>query len=465
MTKIGIIGGGFCGIMTAVHLIEKSAEPMELVIFSDDELFTRGIAYNPYSKKQLLNVVAGRMSAYPDQPNHFLDWLCSRPEFNSLEISLVAISFLPRALYGEYLTWIWNETTKKTESRHVSIKIIRSMVSDLDFNENQVLLTLEDHQQTRVDFCILATGNHLPGNPLIDNKLAFNSKNYFRNPWKIESVTGLKNSLPVLIIGNGLTMVDTVLGLLENGFTGDIYSVSNHGFNILPHRHSGLLYTKLTDELHDDISLTELVALVNRHVKTVRKLGISAEPVIDSLRQHTQRIWRNLTDIEKAIFMSRLRHLWGVARHRIPLHVHDRIQQLRIEGRLHIVSGKIIDIKESGESLIVDYFDKKNHLIHNLEVSRIINCTGPETNLSKVEGRFFKNCLEKGIITQDNLRLGIRTDVVTFEVADRDNKTQPRLFTLGSNLKGELWESTAVCELRVQAERLADILIRRTQDA
>ena len=33
------------------------------------------------------------------------------------------------------------------------------------------------------------------------------------------------------------------------------------------------------------------------------------------------------------------------------------------------------------------------------------------------------------------------------------------LFTLGSNLKGELWESTAVNELRQQANAIADIIL------
>jgi uncharacterized NAD(P)/FAD-binding protein YdhS len=465
MTKIGIIGGGFCGIMTAVHLIEKYTEPLELVLFSEDELFSKGIAYYPYSKKQLLNVVAGRMSAYPGNPDHFLAWVCNRPEFSHLEKSLVAISFLPRYLYGEYLTWIWNDAIDKAVLKNFKISIISGMVYDLDFIEGGISLTTGDGKQISADYCILATGNQLPGNPEIRNKSAFKSKMYFQNPWKTESVADVNDNLPVFIIGNGLTMVDTVLGLLENGYKGNIYSVSNNGFNILPHRHSGLVYTKLVSELHDYISLAELVRLVNKHIKIVRKLGISAEPIIDSLRLHTQPIWRSLTDREKLVFMSRLRHLWGVARHRIPLHIHDKIQQLRIDGRLHIKSGKINDINESGDSLKVEYFDKKNLCIQNIEVSRVINCTGPETDLSKVEGIFFRHCLDKGIIVQDSLRLGIRTDIETFEVLSSDNKPQPLLFTLGSNLKGELWESTAIGELRVQAERLAGILIRRIQES
>ncbi|HLW31814.1 MAG TPA: hypothetical protein VKX40_06105, partial [Aequorivita sp.] len=278
-------------------------------------------------------------------------------------------------------------------------------------------------------------------------------------PWKIESVKDIKKNLPVLIIGNGLTMVDSVLGLLEKGFKGEIYSISPNGFNILPHRHNGFKYSKLTEELRDEMTLYDLVNLINKHIKTVREYGVSAEPVIDSIRLQTQKIWKSFTDLEKEIFMSRLRHLWGVARHRIPLHSHDRLQHLRIEGQLHIASGKIIDMIESKDFISVQYLDKNENKTREIHVSRIINCTGPETDLMDTDKSFLKNCLLKGILTQDKLKLGIRADTETFQILSSTEKPHRNLFTIGSSLKGELWESTAVNELRGQAEKLVKILL------
>ncbi|MBK8981111.1 MAG: FAD/NAD(P)-binding protein [Ignavibacteria bacterium] len=458
MNKIGIIGGGFTGTMTAVQLITKSTAPFVITIINERETFNKGVAYNPYSDKHILNVITGKMSAYPDNPDHFLDWVMSRHEFQDRDKTLIANSFLPRKLYGEYLTEIWAETIKIAESKGIDVNVIDSFVIDLDVNENSVSLLLENENNLIFDECIIATGNQIPRNPAVINNEFYKSKNYYQNPWLIDSVKNLKNDLPVLLIGNGLTMVDTVIGLLEQGFKGEIFSISPNGFNILPHRHNGLKYNKLTEELTDNLSLFELVRLVNRHIKTVREYGVSAEPVIDSLRPHTQKIWKNFTDSEKELFMSRLRHLWGVARHRIPLHMHDKIQKLQIEGRLHINSGKIIDITESDKFVSVEYFNHHDHKMHTLNVSRIINCTGPETDLMNVEKSFLKNCLIKGILTQDKLKLGITADTETFQVLDPQGRPHTGLFTLGSNLKGELWESTAVNELRGQAEKLADKL-------
>ena len=48
-----------------------------------------------------------------------------------------------------------------------------------------------------------------------------------------------------------------------------------------------------------------------------------------------------------------------------------------------IKSGKISNLKEvDTNKILVEYFDKKEKEKKQFEVSRIINCTGPESNLS-----------------------------------------------------------------------------------
>lgn len=460
MKKIGIIGSGFTGTMTAVHLIEKASAHCEIIVINKTETFNKGIAYHPYSEKHLLNVIAQKMSAIPDKPSHFLDWVMSQETFKEKDPKLVAHSFLPRKLYGDYLQDIWVETTKLAAKKQLKLTVIDSFVIGLEVSENTVSILLENELKLDIDYCVIATGNHNPRNPKIKNMGFYNSRNYFQNPWVVESVTNTKENLPVLIIGNGLTMVDTAFGLLENGFKGEIYSISPNGLNILPHGENVQAYSRLVDELDADLSLYDLLKRVNKHIKIVREYGVSAEPIIDSLRPLTQKIWKGFSEKEKNLFMSRLRHLWGVARHRIPLYSHDKIQQLRIEGKLHINSGKLIDFVENNDVIHVDYFDKKENKLKTLNVSRVINCTGPETDLMNLETNFLKTCLLNGVLVQDSLKLGIKTDTSTFQLINSEGKTHSNLFTLGSNLKGELWESTAVSELRVQAEKLAENILK-----
>ncbi len=444
--------------MSAVQLIRKMSTPLEIVLINEKESLNRGAAYNPYSSKHLLNVIAGKMGAFPDQPGHFLQWVMERPSFSAKDQTLIFNSFLPRLLYGEYITEIWKDALVQAKEKNIKVTVIDGMVNDLDIREGGIFLTLGDGQGLMVNDAVIATGNQVPGNPRIANPDFYKSEQYFQNPWKIESVKEVPDTWPVLIIGNGLTMVDTVFGLLEQGFKGEIYSISPNGFNILPHRHNGLKYTKLNEELREDAGLHALLKLINKHIKTVREYGVSAEPIIDALRPHTQAIWQSLSGKEKELFMSRLRHLWGVARHRIPLHSHDRIQQLRIDGRLHIKSGRLLNLVEGPGYVEVEYFDKRSHAVQTFRVSRVINCTGPESDLMKLESGFLKSCLLKGILTQDDLKLGICANPESFRVLDAAGQEHPHLYTLGSSLKGVLWESTAVSELRGQAEKLAERL-------
>lgn len=456
--KITIIGGGFSGTMTAVNLIRKSNAAFELILINERENLNKGTAYHPYSEKHLLNVIAGKMSAFPEEPNHFLDWVMGLDAFKNKDRTLIENAFLPRILYGEYLSDIWKNAVNEAESKGIQIDIIESHVVDIDVVENSIFLLLENGIGLTTDECVVATGNHLPRNPKITNMEFYSSPNYFQNPWKVESVINTQAHLPILIMGNGLTMVDTVFSLLEHGFKGTIISISPNGFNILPHRHNGLKYSKLVEEMTEDISIYELVKLINRHIKSVREFGLSAEPVIDSLRSHTQKIWANFSHQEKKVFMSRLRHLWGVARHRVPLHSHDKIQQLRIDGKLHINSGFIKNIIESKDEISVQYLDRKDKIMKEIIVSRVINCTGPETDFMKLEKSFLKNAIQKNLLFQDELKLGIRTDTNTFQILKPNLSVHPNLYTIGSNLRADLWESTAVNELRSQAHKLAERL-------
>ncbi len=455
MKKIGIIGCGFAGTMTAVQIINKSNVPCEIIVIDKQEKLNRGIAYSTSSPKHLLNVIAGKMSAFPENSNHFLEWVMAINEFKNQDKALVTNSFLPRKLYGQYLETIWKDAVALASAKNIKLKVIHDNVTELNISGNGFTIGFNNKTKIEIDQCVLATGNQIPRNPNISNQSFYTSKNYFQNPWQNESVKNTDDNFPILIIGNGLTMVDSVLALLENGFKNEIYSISPNGFNILPHRSTTLKYSKLVEELNEHLSLFDLVKLVNKHLKKAKSIGIPTETVIDSLRPYTQMIWKNLSEKEKLIFMSRLRHLWGVARHRIPMQTYNQLQQLRSENKLHIKSGKIIGFTEFQENIIVEYFDKKEAYTKKIPVSRIINCTGPETDLMNLGENFLKNCLLNGILKQDNLKLGISTNTETFEVIAANGKANPNLFTIGSNLKGELWESTAVNEIRIQAEKLA----------
>lgn len=78
MLSIVVIGAGFTGTMTAVHLAQRARTPLRVTLIERSGRFARGVAYGTRQECHLLNVPAGRMSAFPDDEGHFLRWAYGR---------------------------------------------------------------------------------------------------------------------------------------------------------------------------------------------------------------------------------------------------------------------------------------------------------------------------------------------------------------------------------------------------
>jgi uncharacterized NAD(P)/FAD-binding protein YdhS len=457
--RIGIIGGGFSGTILVRHLVNQTNKKLDIILFNYTNKLSGGVAYNPKSKRLLLNVIASKMSAFPDQPNHFVEWCLKNGLAKENESSILASSFLPRAVYGQYLKDIWNETIEISRKNGHELNVFEEEEVQNVQKTNGAYNLKSKNYSLNVDFVVLATGNELPGNPEILNPSFFHSEYYHQNPWKI-NLSNFKNDQPILIIGNGLTMVDTVIELRENGFNQKIVSVSPNGFNILPHRNFTFEYKGLLTQISEKHSLLEIVTIFNQELKRLNEFGISAEPLIDSLRPNTQKIWKRLSLSEKRLFLKRLRHLWGVARHRIPFVSYDFIQKQQIENRLEILAGKIIDISVQNGIVHAEVFDKKRNTKIKHTFSNVINCTGPETNISRLGDCLLLNMLNEELIVQDELNLGIQVNE-QFQVIDKEGRTSSAIFAMGNLIKGVLWESTAINELRSQAKYISEKLVNR----
>src|ERR1700709_179206 len=99
MTTIAGIGAGFSGTLLALHLLRHCPPPTRLVLIERNSQFGRGLAFATGNASHILNVPVGRMSAFHDRPNDFLDWLTNQPETERGCIA-GAGTFAPRRLFG-----------------------------------------------------------------------------------------------------------------------------------------------------------------------------------------------------------------------------------------------------------------------------------------------------------------------------------------------------------------------------
>src|SRR5258708_7321344 len=226
-TTIAIIGGGVSGTLTALHLVRQGT-PARVILIDQRPGFGLGLAYSTPSLRHLLNVPAGKISALPDQPDHFLNWLRENHDPTATEKT-----FAPRAVFGRYIQSLLTSTSPLEQEI--------ATVVDVRLPDSGAVLTLDNGCELRADLIVLATGNFDPAPLPGITKAASDSGLYHHNAWATETYEGLHPDAPVALIGTGLTGVDVVLRLRELGHRGRIIAVSRHG--IFPNRHDD--YTPL----------------------------------------------------------------------------------------------------------------------------------------------------------------------------------------------------------------------------
>ena len=76
---IAIVGGGFCGVSVAIHLLRQpTGTPLSIVIYEPRAELGAGVAYAPRDYPYPLNVAAGQMSLDASNPADFLDFARSQ---------------------------------------------------------------------------------------------------------------------------------------------------------------------------------------------------------------------------------------------------------------------------------------------------------------------------------------------------------------------------------------------------
>jgi uncharacterized NAD(P)/FAD-binding protein YdhS len=193
-------------------------------------------------------------------------------------------------------------------------------------------------------------------------------------------------------------------------------------------------------------------------VRTAAARGVDWRPVVDALRPRSQALWAALSWPERARFLRHLRPYWEVHRHRLAPQVAAAVDRLEAAGRVRFHAGRLELLRDVGGGAEAVFRRRGTGERVALRVARVINCTGPRSDYSKFQHPLLVNLLARGLIDHDPLALGIQA-LPTGEVLRYRADPIGWLFTLGAPLKGVLWESTAMPEIRVQALALAERLL------
>lgn len=450
--RITIIGAGFSGSVLATELARSAPTGVDLCLVGMPDGFGRGVAYGEARPEHLLNVRARELGATQDQPGEFARWLNLTRRAEE--------SFLPRLVYGEYLY------SRLQSAAQVSLAGFNQVAQEavaVDREAGAFRVTLADGSDFLTDKVVLAVGT-LPPQRLqgVGPRLLVDPA-YIAWPWQRslrgeDALARVPRDARVLIVGTGLTMADTVVTLLRRGHAGPITAISRHG--LLPHAHlpeQGPAIALPPNVLHALNSAD--VAQLLRTLRSLAPIVPDWRALVDALRPYLQGYWKTLPDEQRGRFLRHLRSYWEIVRHRLAPSVHEELEQLRALGQLRVRAGRLLRASRGASAVEVLVRERGQAHASAEQYDVLVRATGLDTDIERTSHPLVGQLRDAGTISADPSGLGLRA-TAQFEALDRHGAPVRGLYCVGPLLRGQLWEITAVPELRVAARQLAQQLLK-----
>lgn len=476
--RIAIVGAGFTGSMLAARLLRSScAELLHVLLIERGGVFGPGLAYGKAKPTNLLNVPAGNMSALDDDAGHFLRWA------QEIDPAVRTGDFLPRRMYGQYIRQTFEAAAVESRGRLTRIESeavgaqVRTSADAPDATTGAVELVLAGGERLACDHLVLCTGNFPPSAlPGLPESLEADGL-LVRDPWSPAAIANLEPEADLLLVGTGLTMIDLVSDLRQAGHRGTVHAISRRG--LLPASHRGPSKPpppRKAPELlssWDGRALT-LLRIMRGAIDQATREGIDWREVITSVRGLTPWIWQKMDTGQRRAFLRHVRAYWETARHRLAPQVAKGVREAMVQGLLVIHAGRVASAARQNGKVAVRIAPRgcAADEARTILVSRIINCTGPDSDIERSDEPLLRSLLAQGLIRPDPLHLGADC-APSGAVIDRQGITSEILSVAGPLRKGLLWETTAVPELRKQVSELAarltaplvaESLVPRTRD-
>ena len=471
--KVAIIGGGAAAATLVSELLERrTAKPLHIDWYAGRSDAGRGVAYGTPSERHLLNVRAASMGMFVSKPGGFLEYA------QSLDPQVKGSDFLPRKLYGDFLRSRVEQAIKNAPTLKHHVNVVPFAADSLVPSKEGVTIGYGD-EESQADAAVLAIGS-LPPRPLPGvQDAAMASGRYVTDPWPyLASASEDERPLRVLVIGLGLTAVDVLLELSAKWPNARFTALSRHGKLPEPHLDSPSMPgddgSDLIESLRDDPNVRNWSKRLRKAMGLGRyassangdeERAVDWRTVIDGMRPHAQSLWAELSEAERARFLRHARWAWERARHRMPPQVTDAVIKLEKAGRLKRLRGRMqaVNLSPDGDLSVERRLpgpDKspKSEGVVTETYDIVVQTVGLNTDTLRTEHPLMRQLIVDNLVLPDPLGLGLQAQR-DGHLLDHDGKPRTNLFAIGSLLRGALWESTAIPEIRRQAQSVANMLV------
>jgi uncharacterized NAD(P)/FAD-binding protein YdhS len=450
--RVAIIGGGAAAATLLSELLERQPpQPLHLDWYTGGRSLARGVAYGTRSERHLLNVRAASMSMFAGKPRGFLDFA------QRGDSAIAGTDFLPRRLYGDYLEAEVTGAMERAAARGYDVRVVPFAV-DAVVPEQDSVTVIQGEENTRVDAAVMAIGA-LPPQPLggVSDK-ALASGLYVTDPWRfLAEAAPDPRPRKVVLVGLGLTAVDVLLELAALWPNASFTAISRHGLLPEPHLSSASAPVDDGGDLVEAMQAAPDIRTWMRLLRETMAQNNDWRVVVDSLRPHTPSLWQTLPLEERSRFLRHARWAWERARHRMAPQVFDTLRALERDGRLRRERGRLQAVGAAADHLQLTLTPKGSRTPVTMDADLVVQTIGLNTDVRRTAHPLVRQMVTNGHVSPDPLGLGCNATVEGR--LQHNNETWPHLYAIGSLLRGTLWESTAMPEIRQQARSLAERLL------
>ncbi|WP_438490185.1 FAD/NAD(P)-binding protein [Streptomyces sp. S186] len=488
--RVAVIGGGAAAVSlldSMLRRFEGEDSRCDITVYEGSANLATGRAYRPDLDCALVNREAGYMSVRCADRGHFLRWLHREPRYRDTSYaSLPVDSYVPRRIYGEYLTAHLEACRADAERRGWTVEVVPEFAVEAKATADDVMVR-SARGVSHFDRVVLCLGTGEPADPY---RLT-GAPDFHPDPYPLRSVLpAIPADAHVLVLGSSLSGVDVALGLLRSGHRGLITMTSRHG--LLPGvratqrpyelRHltpeavrrrvarDGALRVRDTWRLLRDeltaagVDLRALAAdrpAAERLREDLSRLDHNAcqAAVAAMMHQVREPVWRAMPDADRRLFLSRF-HAFGKPLYNpMPPPTARALLDAMDSGQLTVRSRTAAVTARAGGGFTLEDGDGRL-----TGVDTVVDAT--RSGLARIGSRaqpFVDSLTGSGLAVRNPLG-GMRIDVASNALRATVPEDVPRFFALGDIASGDLFYAGSMYMLNARAEVITRALARTAND-
>ncbi|MCK7626497.1 FAD/NAD(P)-binding protein [Streptomyces sp. RS10V-4] len=484
--RLAVIGGGAAAVSlldSALRRFEGEERRCDITVYEGSANLATGRAYRPDLDCALVNREAGYMSVRSADRGHFLRWLHRAPRYRDTSYaSLPVDSYVPRRVYGEYLTAHLESCRAEAERRGWTVRVVPEFAVEAKATAGDVMVR-SARGVGHFDRVVLCLGTGAPADPY---RLA-GAPGFHPDPYPLRAVLPeIAADAHVLVLGSGLSGVDVALGLLRSGHRGPITMTSRHG--LLPGvratqppyslRHLTpeavrqrvardgalrardtwrLLRAELTAAGVDLRALAADRPAAERLREDLSRLGGNACQAAVSAMMHQVRepVWCAMSDTDRRLFLSRFHAFSKPLYNPMPPPTARTLLDAMDSGQLAVRSRTTSVTARAGGGFTLE--DGGGRLTR---VDTVVDATrsGLAGTGSRAEP-FIDSLTGSGLAVRNPVG-GVRIDVTSNALRAAAPEEDPRFFALGDIASGDLFYAGSMYMLNTRAEVITHTLAR-----